>query len=344
MVAIFREVWRVLRDDGTLWLNLGDTYATPKEGTTLGTGKGAIVRPGYIEQRKQKFKKERPPGLKPKDLCGIPWRLALALQADGWWLRDAIIWAKAEINEDNNLAGSVMPGSQEDRCTSAYEYVFMLSKSAKYYWDGIAIKSKSGAWPRNVWRINPESFDGEYCTNCKGYFTGKSKRFIKTFKVIEDGEEVTKRICPHCQSTEHWVAHFATFPQKLVEPCIMAGTSERGACPECGTGWVRILTDIETKARGYQHHENHLKEGNKMTGIPQNGYKPAKTIGWQAACDCNAGDPVPCLVLDPFMGSGTVALVALRAGRKYIGIELNPDYIDMANTRLQPLLRQRRMI
>jgi len=359
MVAIFREVWRVLRDDGTVWLNLGDSYNGGGSGRdkdpkykqymsfTLTTNVGSTTMPRVnIDDT-----------LKPKDLCGIPWRVALALQSDGWYLRSDIIWAK----------GNPMPESCTDRPTKSHEYLFLLTKSAKYYYDNEAIREEgagrldrghevrgrigkqgwkgesldesSGRNRRSVWTLPTQSFDGEYCTNCNGYFTGSSKNLIGIVKVIENGEEITKRICPTCQSTECWVAHFATFPEALVEPCIMAGTSERGACPECGKCWVRVVE--REKGNSIESCQAYQGDANPNRGAEI--YRPtisSKTIGWRPSCNCNAGEPVPSLVGDIFMGSGTVALVALRANRRFTGIELSQDYIDMSYKRLEPLLNQ----
>jgi DNA modification methylase len=283
LVDVGREIWRVLRDDGTLWLNLGDGYQNAK-------GQAGGVDPKQPARRHGLRPQDVSiPGLKPKDLIGIPWLVAFALQADGWYLRDAIIWAKAEVDEDNNLDGSVMPGSQEDRCTSAYEMLFMLSKSARYYWDGEPLRAQSGAWPRNVWRINTQ---------------GCAK------------------------------AHFAVFPKKLVEPCILAGTSEEGCCPGCGAPWRRVTEKTRIKRRRPNDRTSRHEAGN---GVNSCGNTVAgvdvKTIGWKPTCKCDAGKAVPCTVLDPFMGTGTTAEVARQFGRRAIGCELSGEYMDMAKAR-----------
>jgi DNA modification methylase len=152
MTAVFREVWRVLRDDGTCWVNMGDSYAS--------SGASSGWSPQNVECKSGQWNSRRAGGveaLKPKDLCMIPARFAMALQADGWWLRDKITWAKAEIDEDDRLEGSAMPGSQGDRCTSASEEIFMFTKSERYYFDLEGCKTKSGATLRNVWRMNTEA-------------------------------------------------------------------------------------------------------------------------------------------------------------------------------------------
>jgi DNA modification methylase len=225
LVAVFRDVRRVLRDDGTLWLNLGDSYAGSGAGHT-GSVQGA--QHGDVGSRAQwksdAYKRHNPPaGLKQKDLIGIPWRVAFALQADGWYLRQDIIWHKP----------NPMPESVRDRCTKAHEYIFLLSKGPRYYFDSEAIKEPAVEGQRNrrsVWTVATRPFKG---------------------------------------------AHFATFPPDLIRPCILAG------CPTGGT------------------------------------------------------------VLDPFSGAGTTGLVSIQHGRCYTGVELNPEYIALAERRfmtVQPLI------
>ena len=505
MVKIFRQVWRVLRDDGTLWLNMGDSYISGKSRYSS--------KPHTISGDKDRGDKhnQKPdlyyhPYLKDKDLCMMSARVVIALQADGWYLRSDIIWSKP----------NPMPESCTDRPTKAHEYLFLLTKKAKYYYDNNAIRepqkefidddnygrnrpagigttldsgyaskkngfadyirkqgthyNPAGRNRRSVWTIATQAFSGDSSYgNCRimspdcpihGYlvhsflsqqrdeqqdafpfgrifgidtspsqvqegdvvsialnpsefpfdecvakdhsiqihrtvnglrrheifvdrfscgtgYISKLRRSVSMFCRIHENKNVADDVlgemglCLSAGKTFHIVGiltfkpppesclchymgmlkksqdHFAVFPEKLVEPCIMAGTSERGACPECGKGWVRILKPSD-------EYEKYLKTGKptkkdvgdslvymKSTPAMTADYK---TIGWQPQCDCNAGDPVPCLVLDPFMGSGTVALVALRAGREYIGIELNQDYIDMAMKRIEPLLKQGKLI
>ena len=210
IVMIFREVRRTLRDDGTLWLNIGDSYTsggrTWRDEDKKNPGRGMSYRP------------PTPNGLKPKDLIGVPWKVAFALQSDGWFLRSDIIWNKPNCQ----------PESVRDRPTRSHEFVFLFSKSEKYYYDCDAIMEPSAEGKlknrRSVWNINTNGFKG---------------------------------------------AHFAVFPPELVKYCMLAGTEKGG------------------------------------------------------------------LVLDPFFGSGTVGLVANSLNRKYLGIELNPEYIKLADERLK---------
>jgi DNA modification methylase len=301
MVEVFREVRRVLRDDGTLWLNLGDSYA--------GSGKGAwdnkeVQKEVYVPDKDSpqcKLKKV-PQGLKPKDLVGIPWMVAFALRADGWYLRQDIIWHKP----------NAMPESVTDRCTKAHEYIFLLTKSERYFYDHVAIQEKSATG------------------------TGESGKFHRAGPNSRN-EPVAMR-----NKRDVWTvatqpfpgAHFAVFPESLIEPCILAGTSERGCCPKCGSPWERITEKqkaTNTKPRPF------AKRGNNDRNDTGNIYEETvtRTVGWRPTCSCGL-DPVPCTVLDPFGGSGTVSYVAQRYGRNSIYIDLNPKYRSMAIGRMRP--------
>lgn len=291
IVAVFRQVRRVLRKDGTVFLNMGDLYASGGRGSggaKQQTNKGSLLGP-----------KKAPLGLKSKDLCMMPARVALALQADGWWLRSDIIWHKP----------NPMPESVTDRPTSSHEHVFLLTKAAKYYYDAHAVREKGTHRPdrndrvpagrnlRNVWTIPTEPFPE---------------------------------------------AHFATFPTKLVRPCILAGTSAKGACPGCGAAWVRVVDRqslgirgsspaVPREARG-RFAEQQGSSHSDREGLTQS---ISKSIGWKPGCDCNAGEPVPCLVLDPFCGSGTTGVVARRLGRRFVGIDLKPKFCEMSRERIE---------
>jgi len=251
MVEVFREVRRVLRDDGTLWLNLGDSYA--------GSGKGAwdnkeVQKEVYVPDKDSpqcKLKKV-PQGLKPKDLVGIPWMVAFALRADGWYLRQDIIWHKP----------NAMPESVKDRCTKSHEYIFLLAKSAQYYYDNEAIKETAKNANKTI-SLGEKSFSKRQAKGVGVEPSGNGKSDNYTVK-----EYRNKRSVWTVTTKPFKEAHFATFPPALITPCILAG------CPVGGT------------------------------------------------------------VLDPFAGSGTTLLVATQHHRKSIGIELNPEYIEIAKRRL----------
>jgi DNA modification methylase len=324
MVAVFREVRRVLADHGTLWLNIGDSYAGggPDRGgmTNIGRSGQARDRPGHERVKAL-------PGLKQKDLCGVPWRVAFALQADGWYLRSDIIWAKP----------NPMPESVTDRPTKAHEYVFLLSKRPRYWFDAEAVREKA-----------VEGTD-------LGLLRGRSKD--ETGKVAWAAPSIAKRQAEGVDSRNGnpsggrnvrsvWEiatqpypdAHFATFPEELPRRCVLAGCPE-WVCGTCHEPRVRI-TDVsyeKSPVHGAgsvvgRHYETGAN-GYDGAGMPRLS-KRTETVG---CSDCGHGDYRPGVVLDPFLGSGTTALVARNHGRSCVGIELNPVYAALAARRLQQL-------
>lgn len=224
LVAVFREVRRVLRDDGTVWLNLGDTYAAQTGERTKGNGGPALV--GTAQQgRSAVHRPRRPPvGVKPKDLLGIPWLVAFALRADGWFLRSEIIWHKP----------NPMPESVTDRPTKSHEQVFLLSKSPKYFYDADAIREDA----------TPEGIAREGRARLTAYDAPGQPSNRRT---TSDGEWLTEgrnRRSVWTVATQPYAgAHFATFPPKLVEPCILAGCPEGGTVldPFAGAGTTGIV-------------------------------------------------------------------------------------------------------
>ena len=225
LVEIFDEVKRVLREDGALWLNLGDGWANKRIGE-----------------------------IKQKDLIGIPWMVAFALRESGWYLRQDIIWSK----------GNPMPESVKDRCTKSHEYIFLLSKNRKYYYNYQAIKEPAVTKP-TLRDKNKEGYQADYA---------KGDRFSKGERIYGADGMRNKRDVWNVNTKPCKEAHFATYPDTLIEPCVLAG------CPEGG------------------------------------------------------------IVLDPFMGAGTTGMVARKYGRDYIGIELNAEYIDMANKRIEEYIKK----
>jgi len=262
MVSVFREVRRVLADDGTLWLNLGDSYKPAGNGSTK---KGLNERyfgkqfasdkqgadEGHVDR--SQFRSD---DIKPKELVGIPWRVAFALQADGWYLRQDIIWAKP----------NPMPESVTDRCTKAHEYLFLLTKKPRYYYDHAAIKEPVSEVSLKRAEYGWDS-DRPSTKNASMGGTGIHVEKMGTRFVNPDGRN--KRSVWTVTTKPFKGAHFAVMPEALVEPCVLAGSA--------------------------------------------------------------TGDTV----LDPFSGSGTVGVVALRHGRNYIGCELNPDYAPISEERIR---------
>ena len=217
LVNVFREVKRVLRDDGTVWLNLGDSYSSGGRTTTTnqtlrGDKDYGVTRPKPSE------------GIKPKDLIGIPWRVAFALQADGWYLRQDIIWHKP----------NPMPESVRDRCTKAHEYIFLLSKNAKYYFDNEAIKEDAVAKNRTAGNKVPQKgTDQPFSETKQGLIKAQQKKYQKR----------NKRSVWTVTTKPFKGAHFATFPMDLIEPCVLAGCPEGGTVldPFAGSGTTGIV-------------------------------------------------------------------------------------------------------
>lgn len=242
MVEVFRCVWDVLTDDGTLWLNIGDSYASG--------GRKTRDTDDKLEQRGMETRPDDPDGIKPKDLIGIPWMLAFALRADGWFLRQDIIWSKP----------NPMPESVRDRCTKAHEYIFLLSKSERYFYDADAVMEPVAA--STIERLSQPTLPQQVgSTRVPGKTNGN-------MKAVGNGETRNRRSVWTVATRPYKGAHFATFPPALIEPCILAGSR---------------VNDI---------------------------------------------------VLDPFMGSGTTAAVALQHGRQYLGCELNPAYQPLQDARI----------
>lgn len=264
MVEVFDAVWRVLADDGVLWLNLGDSYASDYKGSGGPSAKQDSNAGSRFASQKMNHQ------LKQKDLVGIPWRVAFALQEAGWYLRQDIIWAKP----------NPMPESVKDRCTKSHEYIFMLTKQARYYFDNDAIKEPlsestirihssesvrpngNGAWKNG---LNKDRNDGTSATLVNG------KESLQ--RMIDNGGR-NRRDVWTVATQPFSGAHFAVMPEAIVEPCVRAAS--------------------------------------------------------------RPGD----LVLDPFTGSGTVGLVALREDRRFVGCELNPKYAEIARERIGPLLTE----
>jgi DNA modification methylase len=346
MVQVFREVWRVMRDDGTLWLNIGDSYNTQGgKGNNVPQTKWAKnTYPENAPHRNKRMERgagrwgggnNAVPGLKPKDLIGIPWMLAFALRADGWYLRSDIIWSKS----------NAMPESVTDRPTKAHEYLFLLSKSERYFYDHEAIKDPS-VYPDDDRKARASADHKTMPTNFvngirpkkqdevgRRQYTGFNERWDN-----HDGTYTTrnKRTVWEIPTVPFPGAHFATYPPALVEPCIKAGTSERGVCPVCGAPWIRIV-NREQRGTPYEYKTIGIpgeRSGRgRRPGAMGNGLK-SSYVGWQPTCQHDA-DPRPALVLDPFAGSGTTGLVARSLGRNFIGLDLSLPYLrDIARERL----------
>lgn len=314
MIEVFREVRRTLREDGTLWLNLGDTYT--QNGRNM-SWLNASSKVGNTKWSIQRSIDKISPSLKAKDLVGIPWRLAFALQADGWYLRSDIIWHKP----------NAMPESITDRPTKSHEYIFLLTKSSRYFYDAEAIKEPaiskrpSGNGFKRACRRSYWNADGTPRGNDAQWSDVGGKRNCRTVWTI-----TTKPFRD---------AHFATFPPEIPEICIKAGTSEYGACSLCRAPYKRIIEKPHVGDTG-KVRPTYEAGGNLNRTCHPGQHLPVKRkfLGWRATCNHKNASVVPCVVLDPFAGAGTTGLVAKRYGRHFVGIELNPKYAEMARKRI----------
>lgn len=448
LVSVFREVRRVLRDDGVVWLNIGDSYNGSMKGY-MGNGKWADR--GKAKQGTSAgslgIMPTKVAGLKPKDLLMIPARVALALQADGWWLRADCIWAKS----------NPMPESVTDRPTRSHEHVFMLTKSARYFYDALAVREPAAA--SSIARISQPNFANQQ-GGPKDYRNGvnRNRSQRQTLENFAANPGRQQRDVWFVPTRSFKGAHFATFPENLITPCLLAASSERGCCPACGAPWRRMTEHTPGDAEAIDRPKKTAGMNSKTStlSLSGNGSKEWATrggkrnsIGWQPTCTCNqegiaykrddleviatptgerGGDdptletgraglnrprgqnegnrpitryeqrqyaaqlrtspqraameaevspttfahyvrsdrsgarPLPqellerwiatgwlqavaapaftpfesvaCVVLDPFVGSGTTGVVARKHGRSFVGIDLKADYLEMADARI----------
>lgn len=357
------EVWRVLREDGTFWLNLGDSYA--------GSGKGGnqerfkhnhsmLAKHGYKDGRKNRDKRLSVgnSNLKPKDLMLVPFRVVIALQEWGWWVRSDIVWHKP----------NPMPESVTDRPTKSHEYIFLLTKKKNYYYDADAIREP--LLPQSIARISQANFDNQKGgpkdprNGGEGSRNRSARQGVENLKKAhERGQGKNKRTVWPIATRPYSGAHFATFPPDIPEICIKAGTSEKGVCPVCGNQWVRVVKKevVPTKKavinpvvdkRDIIGTETNDQGSKRQIGGHKNGYITAvNTLGWKPTCSCcrtcdhynmlhgekgkcpQPYEPVPATVLDNFGGSGTTAMVANQLGRHGISLDLSPEYLQLAKKR-----------
>lgn len=308
MIAVFREVRRVLRDDGSVWLNLGDSYSS--SGGHTGQGSTSQRKGRSMIPELNKATANRTGGMREGNLIGVPWRVALGLQDDGWILRNDIIW----------YAPNKMPESVDNRCTKTHEHIFLLVKGNDYYFDHVTIQEdgKCGPIPRS--RKNGERPDE---TKARG---GKQQ--------AGSTGRVNKRDVWVVPTKGYAGAHYAAFSPELITPCILAGTSAHGCCAECGGPYQRVSTrvggiegegSVEARDRSFPSSRNGMPgSGSTLDGQ----IARRETVGWRKACGCQTEKVVPAVVLDPFVGSGTTVATALSLGRAGVGIDLSREYLD----------------
>lgn len=400
-ILVLREIRRVLRDDGTVWWNIGDSYASKPVGRYNGETTYIPGRDLSARLRSGSMDKTKATGLPEKNLVGIPWRVAFAAQADGWILRDDIIWAKKNC----------MPESTRDRPTRSHEDIFLFVKRGRYFYDQDGYRQpyeeSSLAWVAQptFWdQVGGEKDFGNGTNpnrSARRSLESVAKRMgyaPSTLREVEDGYDgsatkpydgtgaqdpsaVKKRIIEGLRKKQDlagnatyegfndrwslnpfpngganlrdvwWLptqpypdAHFATFPSAIPERAILLGTSERGACPKCGTPAVRVVDrevlDPRPTVPDAEYREatgSHSGSQSPSDFFAQATSTTRTTAGFVKGCECSSYsekfEPVPCLVLDPFAGSGTTLAVARQLGRRSIGIDLNPKYADLIENR-----------
>lgn len=398
-VEVFGDVRRILRDDGVLFLNLGDSYNAYNGGagpsSALSQTQSAerpALETGYGLKNK---------GLKPGDLCNVPHRVATALQADGWFWRSTIIWGKrspmpesvsgwrwvrckkkvgrkpvdwsvvpkdwdsGEGAHDKVAGGNYRTNGSDrvatvavfeecsgcEKCrdtdglvlrrgkwrpTNAHEYVFLFSKSERYFCDGDAVQEiAGGSTPGNATHGTHKA--------AKAYESG-DRHFRKAAGLTNmvAHEKRNPRSVWMLSSEPFKGAHFATFPTALVKKCVEAGTSSGGCCPACESPLAPIVQSERVPTRPGTNHKIKLLDGNPHSGHgivanldPERHVAVTRVIGYRPTCSCNAGDPIGCMVFDPFSGSGTTLQVAKALGRRWAGTEINPEYAKLAEVRIQ---------
>jgi DNA modification methylase len=381
LVEVFREVRRVLRPDGVCVVNLGDTYVgswgnqgrKPERGAQRPVNGPMIqnVRPGIYPVGTRTGSIPEGSTLKPKDQAGVPFRFAMAMQDDGWWWRATIPWIKR-----NGMVSSV-----DDRPTVSHEYWLLFARSERYFWDVTATRtpqktlgerhegrsgyrdghpSQGGIEHRELHSDGANRRTGDWMFDSIDVQIEQWDQFLADLKatraggqgLLSDPEGDPLAIFANVVGTPE--QHYASYPPRLVEPFIKAGTSEAGCCPRCLAPWERVVEKervptrpgaATTLAGVASSHGDSPYQGHGGSHVgnrdPGRHVTHIHTRGWEPSCSCNAGDPIPCTVLDPFAGSGVTGLVAIQLGCSFVGIELNPEYVDIACRRIAAASRPR---
>ena len=352
LVEIFEEAKRVLHPTGTLWLNLGNSYAHAGPQPSTGIHKRNAVPLPNDYKREKLFQSK-------KQLSMLPARVALAMQDAGWVLRSEIVWAKG-LSFCDTYSGSVMPESIRDRPCSAHEMVYLFSKQDAYYYD---IEGCREPYAESTLKQAKDGYDGlatkDYDTALAQNPSDTKRRIIQAVRRRQEqgltpGGASERRYTGFNDQYNRnppagvgrnlrdvWVipkeplkeSHFAAWPTKLVEPMIRLGTSDYGVCPQCATPWTRNLVKEPVPADIQQQFEAARVATTRDTGRTDghtqrkpNYRRKVLGEGWLPGCSCEQNEPVPATVLDPFAGSSRTGVVAQRLGRNYIGIDANPSY------------------
>jgi len=334
---LFDELKRVLRKDGLLWVNMGDTYISDGLCSVDPLAQKDLNWSSDRKTCPNRFFDELP----SKSLVCVPWRLALALQDRGWVLRQDIIWAKG-ISGEVRL-GKAMPESVRDRCTKSHEYLFMFAhpKSAgRYYFDQDSLREKYSSFSKPHSMRNPHTSSHR---DSDAQDVDRQTLHHEVPKCDLGGANV--RSVWHIKTVPYSGSHFACFPPKLPEMCIKASTSEYGVCDQCGSpferDWeiVEASTRLKKEAYAGTYGNPNFRDGNPYGGSLSRAVResqPAKRSfkGWKPSCSCVNIQPIPATVMDIFSGSATTGMVALQQGRDYVGLDLNSSYLDLAKSRV----------
>jgi len=364
LVEVGRGVRRVLRDDGVFWLNLGDSFCNTDKwggGKNNNTGKHTADGNDVPSWKSTRIKKQKQAGFKPKDMMLVPFHVAMALQADGWWLRACLPWLKR----------NAMPTSANDRPGTSVEYVFMLTKSPTYFFDMVSVRKQGDPYsPRTIGGAHHlkekaaafglVEFSGnqtsgkidDFPAGCN--FRDSDLWFESlestTYGAIGSGNEL---LGLDINVGSLAIKHFAAYPTKLIAPLLKCSTSPKGCCPKCGAPWKRVLEKERRATRPAS--DSKVTKQRKVAGAPgrspvgatscfattvgnrdpQRHVTETKTLGWEPTCVCGDLEPIPCKILDPFGGAGTTALVGRKLGLDSVSIELNPEYIELAAKRVK---------
>ena len=347
LLAVFRQVWRVMRDDAVLIVNYGDAYSS---GNVSGHRDGSGRADGQVKEGSPRNRNgTNGGGLPAKNLMMMPSRFALAMQEDGWILRSMIPWIKP----------NPMPESVTDRPTNAVEYFFLFAKKKTYFWDAVAVRTPIKSSPEKIRANFGMGFRGERLKAGTAYVNqagpqdnsrltdkqrghsrhhdGFNDRWDAMSKAEQQAGGANMRNYLFEATVPFRGAHFATFPPSVIEPFILAGTSAKGCCPECGAPWVRTTKSIGSRNPKPGELRNERKDGHLRRAGDYN----IRTLGWAPSCECKAGEPKPAVILDPFAGAGTTGLVADRHQRDAVLIEISDEYADLARERIHgdaPLL------
>ena len=356
-VEVLREIRRVLRPDGVVFWNVGDSYWGGKGQSAQAWSTTHLDRDTLQKQQHQisgmgdiRPQDGKDPVIKPKDLCLIPQRVAIAAQDDGWWVRSIIIWSKP----------NPMPESVTDRPTESHEYIIMLTKSARYYWDQTAVLEPitrtsidrlsqdienqigsdriPGKTNGNMKAVCLKMEGTEYGGNGSG-FKGHSGNYDSEGNLLGNPLGRNIRSVWTFPTMPYKAAHFAVFPEELPKRCILAATSDKGNCSKCGKPWERIVKKSGgTIGKGsWIDHSKEDEQGKSRAYGPlldntrpwDNGTYKVEDLGWQPSCECNA-PTTSSIVLDPFGGSGTTGKVAKELNRKAVLIDLSAEYCKLA--------------